>query len=104
MNLIRPGDVVIGISTSGNSKNVINAIAEAQKYNATTIGFTGFDGGQLAQMVNINIHIQSNVIEHVEDIHLIVEHIIVKMIKEQIQLQANITKSIAWLPVDVNGD
>jgi D-sedoheptulose 7-phosphate isomerase len=103
-NLIKPGDVVIGISTSGNSKNVINAIAEAQKYNATTIGFTGFDGGRLAQMVNINIHVQSNIIEHVEDIHLIVEHIIVKMIKEQIQPQATITKSIAQLPVDAIAD
>jgi D-sedoheptulose 7-phosphate isomerase len=103
-NLIKPGDVVIGISTSGNSKNVINAIVEAQKHNATTIGFTGFDGGRLAQMVNINIHVQSNIIEHVEDIHLIVEHIIVKMIKEQIQPQATMSKSIAQLPVDAIAD
>lgn len=103
-NLIKPGDVVIGISTSGNSKNVINAIVEAQRHNTTTIGFTGFDGGQLAQLVNINIHVQSNIIEHVEDIHLIMEHIIVKMIKEQIQPQANITKSIAQLPIDAIAD
>ncbi|MEW6406488.1 MAG: SIS domain-containing protein, partial [Chloroflexota bacterium] len=45
--LLRPGDIVIAISASGNSKNVINAIQEAQRYNVTTIGFTGFDGGRL---------------------------------------------------------
>ena len=84
-NLIRPGDTVIGISASGNSKNVLNAIEEAQKHNATTIGFTGFDGGRLGQMVDINVHVKSDIIEHVEDIHLILEHIIIKTIKEQTQ-------------------
>jgi D-sedoheptulose 7-phosphate isomerase len=104
MNLIKPGDVVIGISTSGNSKNVINAIEEAQKHNVTTIGFTGFDGGRLGQIVNLNIHVKSNIIEHVEDIHLILEHIIVKMIKEQAQPTANLTKPIAQLPAKVSAD
>ena len=103
-NLIRPGDVVIAISTSGNSINVIRAILEAQKYNATTIAFTGFDGGQLAQIVNINIQVKSNIIEHVEDIHLILGHVIVKMIKEQIQPQAGPASSIAQLPVDAIAD
>ena len=100
-NLIRPGDVVIGISASGNSKNMINAMEEAQKHNVTTIGFTGFDGGSLGKMVNINIHVQSNIIEHVEDIHLMLEHMIVKTIKEQIQVEVDATTSIAQLPVDV---
>lgn len=100
-NLIKPEDVVIGISASGNSKNMINAIEEAQKHNVTTIGFTGFDGGLLGQMVNINIHVQSNIIEHVEDIHLMLEHMIVKTIKEQIQPEVDITTSVAQLPADV---
>ena len=103
-NWIRPGDVVIAISASGNSMNVINAMREAQKHNAITIGFTGFDGGQLGQMVNINVHVKSNIIEHVEDIHLMVEHIIVRMLKEQVVLQANITQSIDQLSVDVSAD
>ena len=103
-NLIKPNDVVIGISASGNSQNVLNAIVEAKKYNATTIAFTGFDGGHLGQMVNINIHVKSDIIEHVEDIHLILEHMIVKVIKEQAILNANITTSVAELPVGVNGD
>ena len=104
-NLIRPGDLVIGISASGNSKNVINAMEEAQKHhNVTTIGFTGFDGGQLGQMVNINIHVKSNIIEHVEDIHLILEHMIVRAIKEQALPEANIRASAASLPVEIIGD
>jgi D-sedoheptulose 7-phosphate isomerase len=103
-NLIMPGDVVIGISASGNSKNVINAVIEAQKHNVTTIGFTGFDGGRLGQMVNINIHVKSNIIEHVEDIHLMLEHMIVKTIKDQIQTEVKVTTSLPQLPADVFGD
>lgn len=103
-NLIRPGDVVIGISASGNSKNVINAIEEAQKHNVTTIGFTGFDGGRLGQIVDINIHVHSNIIEHVEDVHLMLEHMIVKAIKEQSLPEVALTTSIAKLAADVFGD
>ena len=100
-NLIQPKDVVIAISASGNSKNVIHAIEEAQKYDVTTIGFTGFDGGRLGQMVNINIHVKSNVIEHVEDIHLVLEHIIVKMIKEQVQPEPAVMTPMAGLSAEV---
>lgn len=103
-NLIKPGDVVIGISASGNSKNVIHAMEEAQKYNATTIGFTGFDGGRLGQMVNINIHVKSDIIEHVEDIHLVLEHMIVKTIKDQVHAAENISPAIAPLAVNVFSD
>lgn len=104
VNLIKPGDVVIGISASGNSKNVINAMEEAQKHNVTTIGFTGFDGGRLGQLVNINIHVKSSIIEHVEDIHLMLEHMIVKTIKEQTRTKERVKTSFAKLPVNVTGD
>jgi len=100
-NLIKPGDVVLAISASGNSKNVIAAIEEAQKHNAFTIGFTGFDGGRLGQMVNINLHVKSDIIEHVEDIHLMLEHMIVRRIKDDIKSVANTTTAIAQLPANV---
>jgi D-sedoheptulose 7-phosphate isomerase len=103
-NLIRPDDVVIGISASGNSKNVLYAMEEAQKHTVTTIGFTGFDGGRLGQMVNINIHVKSNIIEHVEDIHLMLEHMIVKTIKEQVETESYIQAPIASWSADVLGD
>lgn len=104
INLIKPDDIVIAISASGNSHNVVKAVEEARKYNATTIGFTGFDGGRLAQLVNINIHIKSNIIEHVEDIHLMLEHMIVRTIKDQPFVGINIPSEGAKLSMDVLGD
>jgi D-sedoheptulose 7-phosphate isomerase len=103
-DLIQPGDVVIAISASGKSKNVVNAMEEARKHNAIMIAFTGFDGGRLGEMVNINLHVNSNIIEHVEDIHLMLEHIIVKSIKEQLPMEADVTKSITLLPARIFGD
>jgi D-sedoheptulose 7-phosphate isomerase len=81
-SLIQPGDVVIGISTSGNSENVLRAITLANDMDATTIGFTGFDSGRLGSMVDIHSHTPSDCIEHVEDIHLMLEHLITKVLRE----------------------
>ena len=104
INLVRPDDVVIGISTSGNSKNVINAVEEAQKYSAITIGFTGFDGGRLGQLVDTHIHVDSVVIEHVEDIHLMLEHMIVRTIKDDPTIGINLTDAATNISADVLGD
>lgn len=84
-NLLLPDDIVIAISASGNSRNVINAIQYAKSQNAFTIGFTGFDGGILGKLVDINLHINSNIIEHVEDLHMVLEHMIIKSLKERVQ-------------------
>ena len=99
-SLINPGDIVIGISASGNSQNVLNAVDEAKKYSAKTIAFTGFDGGRLAKMADINIHVNSNIIEHVEDIHLMLEHMIVKSIKDRHQYQMALGQPAQFLSVD----
>jgi D-sedoheptulose 7-phosphate isomerase len=82
-SLVDAEDVVIGISASGKSPNVLNAIKVASDAGAKTIGFTGYDGGQLANMVDINLHVPSFCIEHVEDIHLMLEHMISKALKEK---------------------
>jgi D-sedoheptulose 7-phosphate isomerase len=81
-SFVQPGDIVIGISASGNSANVLNAIRLANETGARTIGFTGFNGGELGQMVDLHVHVRSHIIEQVEDIHLMFEHIIVKTLKE----------------------
>ncbi|HAV79076.1 MAG TPA: hypothetical protein DCX53_17140 [Anaerolineae bacterium] len=104
INLINPGDVVIAISASGNSKNVINAVEEARKHSATTIGFTGFDGGRLGQSVNYHIHVDSKIIEHVEDIHLMLEHMIVRTIKDQPMIGINVPDASTKMTVDIIGD
>jgi len=103
-SLVRPGDIVIAISASGNSINVIHAAEAAHRYEATVIGFTGFDGGRLGQLANINIHVNSNIIEHVEDIHLMLEHLIVKTIKEQVHSSVNVTTSPAQISAEIFGD
>jgi D-sedoheptulose 7-phosphate isomerase len=100
-NLIRPDDIVIAISTSGNSRNVVNAVQEAQKHNATTIGFTGFDGGRLGQLVTVHIHVDSIIIEHVEDIHLMLEHMIVRTIKDHPMIGISMTDAESNLSAGV---
>lgn len=81
-SLVQQGDVVIAISTSGNSQNVINAALHAKEAGATTIGFTGFNGGQLGSLVDVHLHVPSHTIEHVEDVHLVLEHLICKALRE----------------------
>jgi D-sedoheptulose 7-phosphate isomerase len=81
-NLVDPHDIVIGISTSGRSSNVLKAINLANGVGATTIGFTGFDAGELGAMVDIHIHVPSSCIEQVEDVHLVLQHAIIKALRE----------------------
>ena len=103
-NLLNNEDIVIGISASGNSPNVIRGMEEARKHNAITIGFTGFDGGRLGAMVDLNIHVKSNIIEHVEDIHLMLEHMIVKTIKETGDSRIILSEQDMKSSVGVSGD
>jgi D-sedoheptulose 7-phosphate isomerase len=103
-SLVRPGDIVIAISASGNSQNVINAAETAHKHNATVIGFTGFDGGRLGQLANINIQVNSNIIEHVEDIHLMLEHLIVSSIKGQVRAVVKVSAPVAQISAELFGD
>ena len=80
---VQPGDIVIAISTSGNSPNVLNAVRLANESGAFTIGMTGFSGGKLSTMVNLDLHVPSDIIEHVEDVHLMMEHLICENLRER---------------------
>lgn len=82
-SFLEPDDIVIGISASGNSPNVLTAIEYANQHQATTIGFTGFTGGKLGAMAKTHLHVPSHCIEHVEDIHLMLEHLICKVLRER---------------------
>lgn len=75
-NFVEKGDVIVAISGSGNSPNVINAVKLAMARGAGTIGLTGFDGGQLKKEVDVPIIVPSNIMEQVEDVHLILCHVI----------------------------
>lgn len=72
--LVRPGDVVIGISGSGNSPNVLNAMRLGAEEGAITVGWSGFGGGKLAKIVDISLHVECDVMEQVEDVHLSLGH------------------------------
>lgn len=73
-NHVEPGDVVIGITGSGNSLNVVNALRLANLKGATTIAFTGFDGGKVKDIARFCIIVPNYSMEQIEDIHLLLEH------------------------------
>lgn len=81
-NLLQPGDVVIAISTSGNSPNVLKAVEFARAQGATTIGWTGQGGGHLAERVDLLIAVPSTRIEQVENAHLILHHLVTIRMRE----------------------
>lgn len=82
LNLVQPNDIVIAISTSGNSPNVVEAAIAARQHQAKTIAFTGFDSGKLGNLADLNIHVPSSNIEQVEDIHLMLAHLICSCLRE----------------------
>lgn len=84
-NLLNPNDLVIGISASGNSPNVLKAIDYANNVaGCKTIGLTGFGGGKLAKMADHSVVVDSNDYGPVEDIHLVLDHIIQDWISEEL--------------------
>jgi D-sedoheptulose 7-phosphate isomerase len=84
-NLVRQGDIVIGISTSGNSPNVVNGILLGNEAGAVTVGLTGFDAGEVGRIADYNIQVPSSNIEKVEDVHLMLEHLIVTVLRERVR-------------------
>jgi D-sedoheptulose 7-phosphate isomerase len=69
--------VVVAISASGNSPNIIKAIEFANSKGATTVGLTGFDGGKLMKLAKLNVHVPSEKGEYgpVEDVHMVFDHV-----------------------------
>lgn len=78
----RTGDVLIGISTSGNSKNVVKAAEMARSIGMHTIAFTGEGGGKLAELCDITLAIPSNVTARIQEMHILAGHIMCEIIEE----------------------
>jgi D-sedoheptulose 7-phosphate isomerase len=87
-NMIEPGDVVIGISTSGNSPNVINAMRLAKQTRAATIGLLGAKGGLIKNTVDAYILAPGQNIEQEEDAHMILAHVITRHMRAVVQSYA----------------
>jgi D-sedoheptulose 7-phosphate isomerase len=81
--LFREGDVVVAISASGNSENVLRAARYANDHGGTSIGLTGFDGGKLKECCRVCVHVPTpgGVYELVEDIHHVVCHMLANYVK-----------------------
>jgi D-sedoheptulose 7-phosphate isomerase len=88
-NMIEPGDLVIGISTSGNSPNVINALNLAKKSRAATVGLLGAEGGRIKNIVDSYVLAPGQNIEQEEDAHMILTHIITRHMREVVRSYAN---------------
>ena len=69
------GDVFMGISTSGNSKNILKGFAQAKKMGITTIGYSGNEGGKMLELCDYNVVIPSKVTMNIQECHLALEHI-----------------------------
>ena len=82
---VMEGDIVIAITGSGNSLNVIKAIELAKKFKAKTIAFLGFDGGKVKGIVDHHVHVQSNHYGRIEDCHLMIHHLIATYLHEKIK-------------------
>jgi len=79
-NFLDKEDLVIAISGSGNSKNVLEAIEYANECGAVTIGLVGFNGGRLKQMAHHSIHVPVNDMQQVEDAHVVIMHLIMRVL------------------------
>ncbi len=82
-SLVSKGDVVIGISTSGKSKNVENGIKAAKKKGAITIGLLGGDGGTIKNTVDISIVVLSTNTARIQEVHRVIYHIICDVVENE---------------------
>jgi len=76
---LKPGDVVMAISGSGNSRNIISAVEYAKSCGNQVIGLTGFDGGKLKKLSDVSLHAAINSMQITEDIHMLFDHLMMSV-------------------------
>ncbi len=81
--LAHPGDVAVGISGSGNSPNVLRAVETARQMGLPTVGLTGMGGGKLKALVDVALVVPSNSMQHIEDVHLLVCHLLTAYLRDE---------------------
>ena len=87
-SLVSKGDVVLGISTSGNSKNIENGIITSKSKGAVTIGLLGEDGGTIKNFVDISIQVPSKNTARIQEVHRVIYHIICELVERKIAEQS----------------
>jgi D-sedoheptulose 7-phosphate isomerase len=83
-SLVNEKDIVIAISTSGNSKNVINGVNAAKKKSAVVIGFLGNDGGELENIVDIPLVVKTKSTGKIQEVHRVIYHIICELVEREL--------------------
>jgi phosphoheptose isomerase len=81
-SLGRPGDALIGISTSGTSRNIVRGVARAREKQILTIGLLGGTGGVLAQLVDLAVVVPSSSVQHIQESHIAIGHILCELVEE----------------------
>jgi D-sedoheptulose 7-phosphate isomerase len=81
---LRPGDLLVAISGSGNSPNILAAVEAAHELGAVTLGWSGYGGGKLAKLAQHNVVVHSNNMQHVEDVHMVVGHLIYSALRDRL--------------------
>ena len=81
--LAQRGDVAVAISGSGNSPNVLEAVRAAKELGVSTIGLTGIGGGKLKEMVDVPFVVPSNSMQHTEDVHLTLLHLVTAYLRDE---------------------
>lgn len=81
-NKMRPGDIFIGISGSGNSKNVINAMNYAKEIGSIAIAIVGYSGGEMKKIADYSIHANIDNMQIAEDIHMIIDHLMMYVLSQ----------------------
>lgn len=94
-NFFEPGDVLVAISGSGNSPNIVAAVEWAARNGAVTVGFSGGDGGQLRRLVEHPVVVPSSRMEQIEDMHLVLAHALCVSLRAQIAAEAALTRQEA---------
>lgn len=83
-NFVEKGDLIIAISASGRSKNILKAVKFANSHGAITVGLTGGDGGGLARMSNYSVIVKSHDTQKIEDGHMIITHILMQVLSKKL--------------------
>jgi D-sedoheptulose 7-phosphate isomerase len=87
---LRPGDILVAISGSGNSPNILAAVEVANEIGATTVGWSGYGGGRLANIAQHTIVLHSHNMQMVEDLHMIIGHLIFSALRDRILAQRSV--------------
>ena len=80
--LAQPGDLFIGISTSGNSQGILNAFETARAFGCKTLGLSGHDGGKMNGLCDLNIVVPSDVTARIQEMHILIGHIMCKAVDD----------------------